>query len=125
MVSFPDAIKNAFANYANFSGRSTRAEFWWFYLFTWIIFLVPYILLLTAIPGSGEDVGGAFWLWGFILLVAFLALILPMISVTVRRLHDTDKSGWWYWVAIIPFIGGIWLLILLIMPGTPGQNRFG
>ena len=55
----------------------------------------------------------------------WVAVILPYLALLVRRLHDTDRSGWWYWISLVPCIGGIWLLILLIQPGTAGQNRFG
>ena len=54
-----------------------------------------------------------------------MVLIAPNISVAVRRLHDTDKSGWWYWISLVPCVGGIWLLVLLVTPSTPGQNQFG
>lgn len=125
MVSFPDAIKRAFAKYSTFAGRATRAEFWWFALFVWLATLVPYILLLTSLPAAGEDVGGAFWLWLFLDVIIFLAVIAPYVSVAVRRLHDTNKSGWWYWVALVPCIGGIWLIVLLATPSTPGANQYG
>ena len=125
MVSFPDAVKRAFAGYASFAGRSTRAEFWWFALFVWLVSLVPYVLLLSAMPAAGESVGGAYWLWLFLLIVIFLALIVPYVSVAVRRLHDINKSGWWYWITLVPCIGGIWLIVLLATPSTAGQNQFG
>jgi uncharacterized membrane protein YhaH (DUF805 family) len=125
MVSFPDAIKQAFAKYATFAGRATRAEFWWFALFVWLLTLVPYILLLTSLPAAGKSVGGAFWLWLALDVIIVLAVIVPYISVAVRRLHDINKSGWWYWITLVPCIGGIWLLVLLATPSTPGQNQFG
>jgi uncharacterized membrane protein YhaH (DUF805 family) len=124
-VGFGEAIKTAFAKFATFEGRATRSEFWWFWLFVTIITAIPYALVFTALPSDGEDVGGAFWLWTILLIVLVLVFLIPYISVTVRRLHDTDRSGWWYWISLVPCIGGIWLLILLILPGAPGQNRFG
>ena len=124
-MGFGEAIKTAFAKFATFEGRATRSEFWWFWLFVTIITAIPYALVFTALPGEGEDLGGAFWLWTFLLVVLVLVFLIPYISVTVRRLHDTDRSGWWYWITLVPCIGGLWLLILLILPGTPGQNRFG
>jgi uncharacterized membrane protein YhaH (DUF805 family) len=124
-VSFGDAIKTCFSKYSDFSGRATRSEFWWFALFVWLVQLIPYLLLMTAMPASGEDPSGAFWLWIVLLVVIFLGLFLPYLGVLVRRLHDTDKSGWWYWIVLVPCIGPIWLLILLVSPSTQGQNKFG
>jgi uncharacterized membrane protein YhaH (DUF805 family) len=125
MVSFADAVKRAFSGYATFAGRSTRAEFWWFALFVWIVQAVLYIPLMASLPDSGEDASGAFWVWVALLTIFALVMLLPYISVTVRRLHDSDRSGWWYWISLVPCIGGIWLIILLVTPSTPGQNRFG
>ena len=125
VITFPEAIKRAFAQYATFAGRATRPEYWWFYLFSVLAWGVPYALLLASLPGTGESVGGLFWFALLLLVVAVLVLLVPGISVTVRRLHDTDKSGWWYWVSVVPCVGGIWLLVLLVMPSTPGQNQYG
>ena len=124
-MGFGDAIKTAFAKFSTFEGRASRSEFWWFWLFVGIITAIPYALLFTAMPADGETVGGAFWVWLILLIALALIFLIPYISVTVRRLHDTDHSGWWYWITLVPCIGGIWLLILLVLPGTPGQNRFG
>jgi uncharacterized membrane protein YhaH (DUF805 family) len=103
---FVDAIKICLSKYADFNGRASRPEFWWFYLFTSIVLLVS---LLAP----------------FLMIIAFLALIVPSIAVTVRRLHDTDRSGWWYLVIFVPFVGSIALLVFLVLQGTQGQNRFG
>ncbi len=54
-----------------------------------------------------------------------LAIIIPGLAIEVRRLHDIDKSGWWWLIAFVPFIGSIWLIVLFVLPGTPGPNRFG
>ena len=124
-MGFGEAIKTAFAKFATFEGRASRSEFWWFWLFVTIITAIPYALIFTVLPDEGEDLGGAFWLWTFLVVILALIFVIPYISVTVRRLHDTDRSGWWYWISLVPCIGGLWLLILLILPGTPGQNRFG
>ena len=96
MITFPEAIKRAFAQYATFAGRATRPEYWWFYLFSVLAWGVPYALLLASLPGTGESVGGLFWFALLLLIVAVLVLLVPGISVTVRRLHDTGKSGWWF-----------------------------
>lgn len=109
----------ALQKYADFSGRARRKEFWMFFLF-YIIFAV----VLTIIDGL---IG-----WGFaggtigILYTLFsLGILLPYLAVTVRRLHDIGKSGWWYFIGLIPIIGGIWLIVLLATDGMPGENQYG
>jgi len=99
--------------YAQFDGRAARPEFWWFALANFIVAVALVILI---------QVSGIFWL----LYVAYvLGVIIPSIAVAVRRLHDTDKSGWWYLIALVPFVGGLILLILLCLEGTPGPNQYG
>jgi len=63
--------------------------------------------------------------YGYIYSLYALAIILPALSVTVRRLHDRDRSGWWYWLLLIPLVGAIWLLVWFCSGGTQGDNRFG
>ena len=112
-MSFGDAIKTCFHKYATFDGRASRAEYWWFALFYTIVYVVALVIDLAA--------GTTFV---FILIVS-LGLLLPTVAAGVRRLHDVGKSGWWYLIALIPFIGGIWLLVLCVQAGTPGQNQYG
>ena len=137
MVGFGEAIKRGFAGWSTWSGRATRAEYWWWALFVFLVSLIPYIGIFatmdwtttdtgpnstgTSVSGSGGSV--IFWI---LLAVVVLALLLPSLAVMVRRLHDTDRSGWWYWVNLIPCgIGAIWFLVLMLLPGTQGQNRYG
>lgn len=114
---FVDAIKICFAKYATFAGRATRPEFWFFYLF-YMIVIVAAIAIDAAIISAGSSLA-------FVSTIATLALLLPTISVLVRRLHDTDRSGWYYWMALIPLVGIIILIVYLCQPGTPGRNKFG
>lgn len=72
-----------------------------------------------------QTVVGSFGIPGILLMLYALATFIPNLAVTVRRLHDQDKSGWWILIALIPLIGGIWLLILYFVEGTRGPNRFG
>jgi uncharacterized membrane protein YhaH (DUF805 family) len=72
-----------------------------------------------------QTIVGSLGIPGILLLLYALATFIPNLAVTVRRLHDQDKSGWWILIALIPFIGGIWLLILYFVDGTSGPNRFG
>jgi len=98
--------------YAKFDGRASRAEFWWFALANILVFVVLAILLAIA------DI---FW----ILYIGYaLAVIVPSIALAIRRLHDTNKSGWWLLIGLIPF-GGIVLLVFYIMEGTAGPNDHG
>ncbi|HIE1101898.1 MULTISPECIES: DUF805 domain-containing protein [Stenotrophomonas] len=107
--------------YTQFSGRASRSEFWWFQLFVLILFLPVMVLgYLGALNGSNT----LSLLSGGLNIVLSLGLFLPMISVAVRRLHDTDRSGWWYLLAFIPIIGLV-MLVFMLLPGTPGDNRFG
>ena len=104
-MTFIDAIKICFTKYADFSGCASRPEFWWWVLFTF----VASVALSTV---------------HHLLSFAFsVAVLLPNIAVTARRLHDTDRSGWWQLLGFIPLIGWIILLIWFIEPGKP--NRYG
>lgn len=107
--------------YAQFSGRASRAEFWWFQLFIVIISIPLYVLGFIA--GYTESGALALVSTGLSVLM-WLAIIVPVIAVTVRRLHDTDRSGWWYLLMLVPFAGVV-VLVFMLLPGTPGSNRFG
>lgn len=109
-------------NYANFEGRARRKEYWMFILFNAMITIVLYSLMLIGLVTESQ----AIMSMGIGLVGLYsLAVLIPSIAVVVRRLHDQNKSGWYYFIAFIPFIGGIWLLILLVTEGTPGPNQYG
>ncbi len=114
-------------NYANFEGRARRSEYWYFTLMTIIIFLVPVFIMFAGIGSSNPD--SPMYFIGLLLILLFwIALIIPTIAVSVRRLHDTGKSGWLYLIGIIPFIswiGGIVLLVLYCIDGDKGPNKYG
>ncbi len=121
------SVKTCFSKYVTFSGRAQRSEFWW-----WVAFCVVMNIILSIIDGMlfSRVVGvpGSFTATTSIPVfsgIFGLATMLPSISVAVRRLHDTDRSGWWYWLALIPLIGGIILLVWFASKGTNGSNRFG
>ncbi len=111
--SFGTSIGLCFAKYATFAGRAPRAEFWWFALF------VTLVQVGLSIASAQSQV--AVYLYGLFSLVIFL----PYLSVFVRRLHDRDRSGWWYWLFLIPIVGAVILLVWLCSRGTYGPNRFG
>ena len=111
-----NAVQN---NYVNFSGRARRSEYWYFILCYYIITILAVVIDNTL--GLANDLTG----YGFITLAVMLGHILPSISLVVRRLHDVGKSGWFYFIALIPIIGGIWLLVLFCTEGTKGENKYG
>ncbi len=105
--------------YAVFSGRARRKEYWFFFLFSVIFSILAGII--DALTGTYDYEAGI----GALGIIYTLAMILPGLAVGVRRLHDTDRTGWWVLVAIIPLIGAIVLLVLLCIDGTAGDNKYG
>lgn len=109
----------ALKRYAVFSGRARRKEYWFFVLFNLIVAVVLAIIdMLLGTFSSSSNIGLLSGIYS-------LAVIIPTLAVAVRRLHDTDRSGWWILISFVPFIGSIVLLVFYVMDGTPGQNRFG
>ena len=118
-VGFIDAIKLAFQNIFEYKGRASRSAYWWFALAE-LIGWVGVVILAVIFAAVHVPV-----LSILLYLAAAVAAFLLGLSLTIRRLDDQDKSGFWYLIGFVPFIGGIWLLILTVMEGTPGPNRFG
>ncbi len=112
-MSFPEAIGSGFSRYVDFSGRSSRSEYWWWVLFVFMAGIL--IILLGNLIGASASL---YWLFQ-------LAVFVPGLAVAVRRLHDKDKSGWWMLIVLIPIIGGIILLIWMVERGDPHENRYG
>ena len=102
-------------NYVGFSGRARRMEYWMFALVNAIIFLVLAILATAT---------RSFFFW-VLLFLYDLGVLLPALAVTWRRIQDTGRNGLWILLGLIPFVGGIILLVLTILPGTQGPNEFG
>lgn len=122
-MTFMESVRTCLKeNYCNFEGRAPRSEYWWFALFVALLGIATSILdgfLGTyTVTSSGKMIG-------FINSIFLLAILLPSIAVAVRRLHDTDRSGWFYLLIFIPIIGSIVLIIFFIQQGTSGRNRFG
>ncbi len=114
----------ALKNYAVFEGRAIRSEFWGFML---IHIIIPIFIFFATI--SLEDLGvvddNVAATLGLSILVYLLGTILPFWAVWIRRLHDTNHSGWWVFIVLIPIIGHFILFIFIIIDGTTGPNRFG
>lgn len=105
--------------YAVFNGRARRMEYWYFVLFNIIVLIV--LSLIDVLLGTFNIVRGVGLLSG----IYTLAVLIPTLAVTVRRLHDIDRTGWWILINLIPLIGTIVLLVFELTPGTPGSNRYG
>jgi uncharacterized membrane protein YhaH (DUF805 family) len=118
-VSFGEAIRQAFRNGFEYRGRASRSAYWWFALFQGIIFT---LVGIAAIPLAGNK--GASLAIAFIISFPLLYLELVALALWVRRLHDTDRSGWWMLIIFLPYVGGIVLLIFTLLKGTPGPNRY-
>ena len=106
--------------YTDFSGRARRKEYWMFFLFNMIFAFCAAII--DNILGLKFDQNSPY---GFLYIVYGLFMFLPGLAVLVRRLHDVGKSGWWYFIAFIPILGAIWLLVLLATDSNPGSNEYG
>jgi uncharacterized membrane protein YhaH (DUF805 family) len=124
-----DWVLEVFSKYAVFSGRARRKEYWYWYLFNFIVSIfIAVVSVVINLPNGTETDNGLGWFGLFINLVAIvysLGTFIPNLAVTVRRLHDTNRSGWWYFISMVPFIGGIILLIYLIEDSSPGDNQYG
>ena len=106
-------------NYATFSGRARRKEYWMFFLISALISIVLTLLDILLGTYSVEYEAGLFsGLYSLLILI-------PSIAVVVRRLHDTDRSGWWILISLIPLIGAIVLFVFICLDSQPGTNRFG
>jgi uncharacterized membrane protein YhaH (DUF805 family) len=104
--------------YAVFSGRARRKEYWYFFLFNIIVSII--LLAIDVATGSLSSEAGA-GLWQGIYM---LAVLIPYIAVSVRRVHDTNRSGWWLLIGLIPLIG-IVLLVFMVQDSKPAENQFG
>jgi uncharacterized membrane protein YhaH (DUF805 family) len=105
--------------YAVFSGRARRKEYWYFFLFNTIISIV--LGIIDFATGSFDLEVGMGLLGG----IYALAVLIPAIAVSVRRLHDTKRSGWYVLIAFVPLVGGLALLVFMVQDGSPGQNQYG
>ena len=113
-----EAVKKFFRNYANFNGRSTRADYWWVVLASFLCgFVIGFVFGLMGESGVklATTVSSLF----------SLAILVPSLAITVRRLHDINKSGWFILISLIPFVGSIILLVLLCMDSVNEGNQYG
>lgn len=118
-LSFTDAVRQVFNKYATFKGRARRSEYWWFVLF------YSLVLIAAAVLDNLFDITFEYSFYGVIYCIAALVLFLPNLAVTVRRLHDINKSGWNILWGIIPLIGSILLIVWCCQDSQAEANQYG
>jgi len=114
-----DWYLEALRKYSDFEGRARRREYWFFVLFNTLIQIAAFVL--DGIVGTFRAELGVGLLSG----IYSLAVLVPSFAVLARRLHDTDRSGWWILIGIVPLLGALVLMIFALFEGDPGENRFG
>lgn len=120
-----EAIKSGYSNYANFSGRSVRSAYWW-----WALFQIVVSVAISLVEGGGtaavgDGMASMAYNPGIVGLIWSLANLIPGVAVSVRRMHDLDKSGWLLLIVLIPLIGALVLLYWFCQRGTEGDNQYG
>jgi uncharacterized membrane protein YhaH (DUF805 family) len=117
-MGIQEAVASCLSNYVTFEGRADRAEFWW-----WMLFVVAVWVIIWAVGGAvmGVDSGAGAVAGGLFILAAFL----PSLAAAVRRLHDSDRTGWWLLLVALPVVGWLVVIYVLARPGTMGPNQFG
>jgi uncharacterized membrane protein YhaH (DUF805 family) len=117
-MTLSEAVRMSFARYASFGGRARRSEYWYFTLFHWLVILLASVvsyLVVLAVPALAI----------ILFSIVVFGTLLPHLAVSVRRLHDVNRTGWWYLLGCIPLLGAIVLFIWFCTDGTRGPNRFG
>ncbi len=120
MVDFGTAVKLGFQRYVDFSGRSTRAEYWWWELFLTVVSVA--LIIADTLTGNSSTFG---WLGGLLTTLFTLATIIPSLAVGVRRLHDINRTGWWLLLWFVLVIGWIVLIVWAVERGDEGPNKYG
>ena len=130
-ASLPEAVSRFFKKYATFSGRASRSEYWWWALVSGLVSLVLNIFTLVAgsagatLRQDGTTVPGpGYWIGLILSVIISLAIIVPSLAVSVRRLHDTNMSGWMYLLILVPFVGPILIVVFMAMGSKPEGQRF-
>lgn len=120
-----------YRRYFDFSGRSSRSEYWYFMLLFVTVIIIAYAMMFASgalEPGFDPDVndpGALFYVGTFGFGIFAVASLIPAIAVEVRRWHDQEKSGWFWFIRFIPLVGGIIVLVFMCMAGTTGSNKYG
>ncbi|HEX4092060.1 MAG TPA: DUF805 domain-containing protein [Trebonia sp.] len=112
-VGFADAVRGAFAHPLTLRGRASRSAFWWFQLLAVIAYAV------VSIISDRSTVAGI-----ILDIIVGVPMIITNIALAVRRLHDSDHTGWWWWIGFVPLVGWIISIVFYVLPSTPGPNRY-
>ena len=108
-MNFLESIQTCYKKFFDFSGRASKSEYWWFQLYNVIIYVLTFVF-------QGD--------LSLLFSIVVIANIIPTYAAAVRRIHDSDKSGWMVLIAVIPLIG-LYIIVLLLQDGSKGKNRFG
>jgi len=123
-MGFGEAVRSFWSNYANFKGRARRSEYWFISLFLFLtnlaVAIIDFVLLGSDVDRFIANGGG-----GIVGLIWILATIVPALSVLARRLHDTNRSGWWMLIGFVPVVGAIVLLVFTVTESGSSQNKYG
>jgi uncharacterized membrane protein YhaH (DUF805 family) len=123
-MSFAIAVKSFWSNYTNFKGRARRSEYWFIQLFLVATNIAVAVIDLALMNGDVERFianGGG----GIVGLIWIFATIVPALAVLIRRLHDTNRSGWWVLIGLVPLAGAIVLLVFTVEDSNKGDNKYG
>ena len=118
MLNPAQAINAAYLNYANFKGRAPRSAFWWFHIYSFLLSNLAAVLVAYTVLDEQSQVA-------VLMLFTLFAIAVPGLSVAVRRLHDTGRSGWWLLLAFIPVLGALVLLVFWLGKSQPNTNLYG
>lgn len=119
-IGFGDAVRRAFQKYARFDGRASRSEFWWYYLGVMLASIVLYVPLMV---GAAAESTALSVIFGIVFFAFWVAIIVPTIAISVRRLHDAGFSGWLYLLTLVPCVS-IVVIVLLILPSKPEGAKY-
>ncbi|MAU54753.1 MAG: DUF805 domain-containing protein [Flavobacteriaceae bacterium] len=115
-------------NYANFNGRARRKEYWMYTLILTVLLIALMAIMFSALSLSDEtriETGPSGYLTVLLLFVFLVVHFIPSLALTVRRLHDTGKSGWWYLIVFVPYLGNFVIFIFTLIDGDEGENKYG
>ena len=115
-------------NYANFNGRARRKEYWMYTLIFTVLLIALMTIMFSVLSFSDEtgiETGPSVYLTVILVIVFLFAHLIPSIALTVRRLHDTGKSGWWYLIVLVPYLGNFVIFIFTLIDGDRGDNKYG
>ena len=124
-MNLVESVQSVLSKYAEFSGRASRSEFWWWYLVCTIYQIVAFLIVIYLVTWIGGVEGYSEALGNIVMIIVSLPILIPTLAVSVRLLHDINRSVWWYLLILVPLIGPIVLIIWFIKRGTEAPNDYG